>query len=260
MNPKIFALLLLSMAGIGTVFFLEPIPQDLTYHNFADQRVWLGIPNALNVLSNLPFLFIGIGGVLALTRRDDFARISLWWQYLAFFLGVFLTGFGSAYYHWAPSNETLIWDRLPMTIAFMSFFPAIVSELISRRVGRIIFPPLVATGILSIVYWAWSESAGAGDLRPYALVQLLPILLIGIMLAMFRPPRRYLLGIAAMIFLYLIAKLLELADVNLYELGKLLSGHTLKHLAAALSAYCLVVMLRLRIVPVEKMKKSVPAE
>ena len=101
-----------------TVIFLQPpIPQDLAYHQFADQRTLLGIPHCLNVLSNLPFLLVGLWGfgvVFQLAtdpEQQAFVRPADSLAYQILFLGVALVGLGSTYYHLAPSNETLLWDR-----------------------------------------------------------------------------------------------------------------------------------------------------
>src|SRR5258708_1963065 len=103
-------------------------PQDSRYHNFADQRHLLGIPNFWNVISNAPFLVVGVLGLWALLfGRPTGILPELKAGYVAFFLGTALVAFGSSYYHLRPDNETLFWDRLPMTIAFMSFFAVVIA-------------------------------------------------------------------------------------------------------------------------------------
>ncbi len=120
--------------AIITILSIDPIAQPQDYHNFADQRDLLNIPNFFNVLSSLPFVIVGIMGMrLVGSGRASGGLAELQGIYLTFFAGVFLTGFGSAYYHYHPDNQTLLWDRLPMTIAFMAFFSAIVGEYISLR-------------------------------------------------------------------------------------------------------------------------------
>ena len=181
-------------ALIGTVFLFPPIAQDLAYHDFADKRPLAQVPNAGDVLSNIPFCIVGLWGLLMLWRQrggDTAARL-LWH---VFFFGVFLVGFGSGYYHWAPDNQTLVWDRLPMTIAFMSLFSLVIAERIRPSLGYALFPLLLAAGAGSVWYWAYTESIGAGDLRPYALVQFLPMVLILLMrhrdVALFQPAAIY---------------------------------------------------------------------
>jgi hypothetical protein len=163
-----------------------------------------------------------------------------------FFVGVALTGLGSAYYHWAPDTPRLFWDRLPMTVGFMALLAAIVAERVSVTAGLVVLGPLIAAGVGSIIYWRASELRGAGDLRPYALVQFLPALLILLMLWLC-PPRYtgggYLLGVLG---IYGAAKVFEALDGPIFSLGSLLSGHTLKHLTVALAAWWVVKALDTR--------------
>src|SRR5215813_6215925 len=98
----------LTAVSLAGLLLLPLIPQDQNYHQFADQRTILGIPNFWNVVSNLPFLAVGASGL----RRFRYSPATI-----VFFLGVFLTGIGSSYYHWDPKDDTLFWDRLPMTLS-----------------------------------------------------------------------------------------------------------------------------------------------
>lgn len=116
-------ILIIFFLFIGTLFFLDPIPQDLDYHNFADQRNILSIPNFWNVMSNLPMFFLGTYGTwLSLRNWSQRPDVVSKWIPLILCSGIFLACFGSAYYHWAPDNDTLVWDRLPMTLMFMPIF------------------------------------------------------------------------------------------------------------------------------------------
>lgn len=231
--------------AVGGVALLEPIPQDPAYHRFADQRSFLGIPNALDVLSSLPFLLVGVYGLRQLLTGHAGIDTELRPAGLVFFVGVGLTAFGSGYYHLAPDNATLVWDRLPMTLAFMSLVSLVVGEYVSIRFGRSLLWPLLAIGVASVVWWAWTESVGAGDLRPYALVQFLPFLLLPLILLLYRPrwTKSVFLWLAG--GCYLLAKLLEFLDGPVFALAGL-SGHTLKHLVAAVGAWCLLLMLQSR--------------
>jgi hypothetical protein len=175
-NP-VPALLVLTVIMIVVVLFSPRTPQPLSYHHFADQRSWLGIANFGDVASNLPFAIFGIWGLWFLLRltpqesADRFADGREGWFYLPVFFGLLLTALGSSYYHLAPDNERLVWDRLPMTIVFMSLAAAVIAERTSVRVGLWLWPVLLAIGILSVLQWHWSEIRGAGDLRFYAAVQ-----------------------------------------------------------------------------------------
>jgi hypothetical protein len=239
-------LALLAGAGAGLI---PPIPQDPAYHRLADARSWLGVPNAMNVLSNAGFLLVGALGltvVLGAEARRSFREPRERWPYLAFFGGLLLTGVGSAYYHWSPGNTRLAWDRLPLAITLMALLAATVAERIEVRAGLRLLGPLVALGAGSVAYWHWTEQRGIGDLRPYALVQFYPLLAIPLLLCL-RPPRYTrggnLLGAAAT---YTAAKVPELLDAEVLSATRMVSGHTLKHLLAALAGYWVVRMLRHR--------------
>lgn len=230
-------------AAVIAISFLPPIPQDPAYHRFADTRPIWGVTNGWNVLSNLPFLAVGLFGLYrALTASADtgtapFVESRERWPYALFFVGVALTGVGSAYYHWAPDTARLFWDRLPMTVGFMALLAAIVAERVGVTAGLVVLGPLLAVGVGSIIYWRAGELHGAGDLRPYALVQFLPALLILLML--WFCPARYTRGgfLVGVLAVYGAAKLFEALDGPIFSRGYLLSGHTLKHVTVAIAAW-----------------------
>ena len=233
--------------SIIAVFSMDPIAQDPGYHHFADRRGTINIPNFYNVLSSLPFVIIGIMGMRLIAL--DQARgglVELQAVYMTFFAGVFLTGFGSAYYHYHPDNQTLLWDRLPMTIAFMAFFVAIVGETISSQIAFKLFIPMLVLGIASVVYWYVSELNGSGDLRAYVLVQFLPVLLIPLILWLFNSRlngNKYIWGV---IGAYTVSKLMEFFDTQIYSALDVISGHSLKHLIAAFATFIFYRALRNR--------------
>jgi hypothetical protein len=244
-TTKTLILIAVGTSSIVATGFVDPIPQDPQYHQFADQRVYFDIPNALNVVSNLLFALIGIVGLVHLCIRRSLLVIdSIRVVYVTFFAALVAIAPGSAYYHWMPDNQSLVWDRLPMTIAFMSFFTIILAERLSLKFAKITFLPLIIAGVLSIVYWHYSELAGAGDLRPYGLVQFLPMLMIPMILLMF--DAKFTGDHAIWWFLgwYLVAKVLEIFDGQIYEWLPFISGHSLKHLAASIG--CLVFLRYLR--------------
>jgi predicted membrane channel-forming protein YqfA (hemolysin III family) len=239
------AVLALTAAG---ALLVPPIPQDPAYHRFADDRALLGVPNALNVLSNLPFTVVGLFGIAALLGSRPVALVdpSERWAYVVFFVGVLLTGLGSAYYHLAPDNDRLVWDRLPMTVAFMALLAAVVAERVGVRAGTRLLGPFVTIGLVSVLQWHLSERAGAGDLRLYALVQFLPLLVVPVLMGLYRA--RYTRGtdILGVVALYGLAKVFELGDGIVLGLGHLVSGHTLKHLSAAAATWWVLRMLTRR--------------
>jgi hypothetical protein len=251
MNWRVWLLLGVVMASIIAIFFVPPIPQSEAYHNFADQRTVLGIPNCLNAISNLPFLFVGLFGTRFILRRADsadpaFVEGAERWPYLIFFIAVALTAFGSAWYHLRPNDETLVWDRLPMAFGFMSLVAAIIGERIGIKTGIRLLIPLILFGAASVIYWNVTQAHGHGDLRPYALAQFGSLLVLLLLAALFPP--RYTRGADLIVSLgfYGLAKILEAADRPIFALGGIVSGHTLKHIAAAVSAYWILRMLKLR--------------
>jgi hypothetical protein len=234
---------LVSVVALVALLVHGRIPQDPAYHLFADTRTIAGIGNFWNVLSNLPFLLFGLYG---LSRIGKLAEPESKSAYVALCLGVLLVGFGSAYYHYSPSWKSLIWDRLPMTIAFMALFAMLLDERKVLDVGPRILWPLLVVGIGSVAYWYWTETQGAGDLRPYVLVQFLPIALIPIILLLF--DGKYLgsrLLIAALV-LYFAAKALEYFDQQIFRAIGIVSGHTLKHLVAGIAVLCIILAVPVR--------------
>ncbi len=249
---RILLIIGLSVVAAGIVHFLPPLAQNPAYHNFADQREIWGVPNLFNVISNAPFVLVGVLGLFFLLRNGPtdtagpFLDCRERTPFLMLFAGVCLTGFGSAYYHLAPSNATLFWDRLPMTTVFMSLFAAVIAERISIRAGQRLLPPLLAAGIGSVVYSQMRELTGGGDLRFYFLVQFFPLLAIPLMLLLFPPKYTRSGGLFWLVGLYALAKIFELLDAQLFAQGGFVSGHTLKHLLSAMAAYEILRMLKSR--------------
>ena len=238
-------------ASVLVTLLIPPIPQDQAYHRFADTRAMWGIPNALNVLSNVAFVLVGVLGLWSVWPGRSpgpvhFQSVGEWWPYVVFFGGFALTGLGSAYYHLAPGNETLIWDRLPLAITLMGLFAATIVERISVKAGLVLLGPLALIGIMSVLCWAAGERRGHGDLRLYALVQFFPMLAVPLMAFLF--PSRYTRGadLVIVVVIYGLAKGFELLDARLFTLGGVVSGHTCKHVVAALSGYWLWRMLIMR--------------
>ena len=225
-SRPVLVFLVLMIASLVGLLLLPPIAQDQSYHDFADQRTLLGVPHFWNVVSNFPFIAIGAAGLWQL-RRDPAIDV--------LFLGILLTGFGSAYYHLDPNDRTLFWDRLPMAVSFMAILANAIEERVDAKAGAILLWPLVAVGVFSILLWRWT-----GDLRLYGWVQFFPCLALPLLFLLF--PAKYsgtsywLIAAA----LYALAKLFEFYDSAIYSIGSILSGHTLKHIAAA--AACVAVL------------------
>jgi hypothetical protein len=242
----------LALLAAAWGIFSPPLLQAQAYHFFADTRALLAIANAADTLSNLAFLVVGVMGLAFLRRErasgssERFAaprEMRPWW---VFFAGVALTSAGSAWYHLAPDDARLVWDRLPMTIAFMSLLAAVVSERISVRAGSLLLWPLVLLGLASVVYWRWSALGGFENLRPYLAVQFGSIAVILALAVLFRS--RYTHGGAIFVLAaaYGVAKVFEVYDREIFGCGQWLSGHTLKHLAAAAGIVLLLRSLQRR--------------
>ena len=246
-GPPRWRCLALIAAALGVAFgWHGPMAQWADYHAFADTRPWLGVPNAANVLSNLPFAAIGVWGLWQLLpmRRSTFGgREMLPW--LLFCLALVCTAAGSALYHWSPNNAALVTDRLPIAWACAALLCGFLGERVHARWAAASSLGLaLGAATLSVAFWWWTEQRGLGDLRAYLLVQLLPMLLVPAALGLKLPARRahavpaltwwWVLG------LYAAAKGMEMADHWMFNATQGASGHMLKHLLAAGAAGCLV--------------------
>jgi hypothetical protein len=230
-------------AIILVLAFLPPWPQNPAYHRFADARPFAGIPNALNVLSNVAFLIPGIallrgaaspGGVARRLRAGATSAIAVY----AF--GTIATALGSAYYHLKPNDHTLVHDRVGITIALAGFVALVAEDRIGAYVRPILYACLVV-GIASIAVWI-----AAGDLRLYGAFQGLSLVLCAFMAAAFEPrtvrPKLWIVLAG-----YVVAKAAETFDKQIYAAtSSIVSGHTLKHLAAGAAIYVSVLWLRER--------------
>ena len=222
---------------------VPPVAQPESYHHFHDGRGAFGIPNALNVVSNLPFALFGLMGVVWLLSRRSHLEAPLRRCYAVMFAGVALTSIGSAYYHWSPDTATLVWDRLPMAVAFMGLFAGFLTERLRLEAvesGRLL-AALPLYGLASVGWWAVFD-----DLRFYAIAQFYPIIAIPLILRLTPAPFTHGSGWLAAIGVYVAAKALEHADGVVFAAGHVVSGHTLKHLAAAFGAWVLYRMLTRR--------------
>ena len=229
------------VATAGTLL-VPRIPQDPSYHLFADTRTIAGIANFWNVISNAPFALVGVYG---LTRTPRLLSRSLWPGYVVFCVAVIGVCFGSAYYHYAPSTPALVWDRLPMSIAFMAVFTLVLGDRVNPAFGRTLLGPLLIIGAASVFYWAWTERQGVGDLRPYALVQFLPLVLIVVILWLYPGSRESTAWLWWSFLMYFLAKVAERFDAPIYRAVGF-SGHTMKHLLSALAVlFALFALLRL---------------
>jgi hypothetical protein len=243
-NIKARNIILISLTGCSVLllFSFPRIGQSLSYHNFADQREILDVPNFYNVITNLPFVIIGLIGMLSFLHKKNSNTHPL--AHLILFAGVIGLGFGSAWYHYHPTNASLVWDRIPMTVTFMSYFSIIVTRYVNRRLGSLILFPLLILGIGSICYWYMTEQNGSGDLRLYAWVQFYPMLCIPLILFLYPASKSVKLKIVSIILVYAMAKIAEQADVVIFNFHQVISGHSLKHLLASISVLLILLTLK----------------
>jgi hypothetical protein len=246
---RLALIIAVSLLSVTVLCFLPPIPLGPGYHDFTDKRIFLRIPNYLDVLSNIPFMVVGLWGLLWLLRRSSKPSFAIQQEripYFVFFAGVALTGAGSFWYHMAPGNSRLPWDLMPMTCSFLSILASIIMERISVKAGLRVLLPLLVFGVASVAYWYLTERQGHGDYRFYLFVQFFPPLLIALIIALF-PARytgtRYL--VVAFIF-FVLAKLFELFDKQIYLFTHMISGHSLKHITAGAACYWILRMLQKR--------------
>lgn len=222
------------LAALALAVWGPPVAQYAHYHDFADQRTWMGVPCAWDVLSNLPFALAGLLGLCRLWQQraslPNDGRAPL---VAVFFAGLVLTSVCSGYYHWQPDNTGLALDRTGMVLAFAGLLGAAVADRISVRMGWVVTLAVVLLGPLSVAVW-W----GSGNLLPWAVLQGGGMLLV---LAMAMRPKLangWGLPLLAVIGWYALAKLLELGDHQVFAATHGgVSGHSLKHVAAAMAAW-----------------------
>ena len=237
-------LLVFTLLAVAAAFLLPAMPQPLDYHHFADQREAFGIGNFLDVVTNVAFLLAGLAGlVVVFSGRACFEFPVERWPYAVFFLGVLLTAAGSAWYHLSPDNETLFWDRLPMTIAFMGLLSSQIVDRVSVRAGLALLVPMLLVGMGSVVYWIVTERAGAGNVLPYGILQGYSVVVLLIMATLHRSRYTRANDVYFIFGWYVLAKVLESMDGEILALGHVVSGHSLKHVAAAAAGFVACRML-----------------
>lgn len=234
------SLLGVSLLSCAALALVGPVPQPEGYSSFADHRTFLGVPSFWNVVSNLAFVAAGGWGLALLFKRRSLPGLlaPLRPAWLTFFSAALLVGLGSAYYHLSPTDATLAWDRLPMTVGFMSFLAVVLGERVHVRLGRQLLPYLLVIGAASIAVW-WLT----GDLRLYILVQYLPMLLIPLAMLLFRSPFESDAWMWAGLVTYGLAKVLDVTDAPVYRLLGAVGGHPFKHLVAGAAIALLALAL-----------------
>ena len=243
-----FLLIAVFIVTAVALYLIDPIAQDLAYHKFSDCREFFGIPHFMDVISNIPFILIGFKGIRVARKAYKKQTMALFLMTFILFVGVFFTGLGSAAYHYAPNNFALIFDRLPMTLVFTSFFATIIYDYVDRRVAAWSFYSLLVIGVYSIIYWYYTEIIGSGDLRLYAFIQFFPVIAVPLILLFYKNSELYTKQLLYVFVAYALAKICEHFDSEIFEFFGFISGHTLKHLFSALAIYVVYLIYRKRIV------------
>jgi hypothetical protein len=222
--------------------FLPSIEQNQNYHNFADQRVLFGVNNAFDTLSNLAFIIVGILGLVNF-YNNQYIKISNSFSVILnlFFISIILIGLGSSFYHLSPNDFTLVFDRLAMSLVFASILAMLAYLKISPRFGLHTLAELLILAPLTVLIWNYN-----GNLTPYVVLQFGGIILV-ILTLLLTKTRMQGPCFTSLIILYGAAKLVEFYDEKIFNLSQnLISGHTLKHLIAALAVIIFVSPLKVK--------------
>ena len=213
---------------------LPEYAQTAHYHAFADQRSFAGLPHGADVLSNLGFVLMGVLGLRALWQADN-CRVNGTARAMCalFFAGLLCTAVGSTYYHWAPQDASLVWDRLGMSVAFAGLLGLAVQTRLDDTSASVAALIMLVAAPLSVAVWAQT-----GNVLPWALVQFGGVALVVVLVFVKPVPGAMGVSIGLTIALYALAKVFEHFDAQVYALtGEVLSGHSLKHLVASLAAW-----------------------
>nr|XP_011458907.1 PREDICTED: uncharacterized protein LOC101307374 isoform X1 [Fragaria vesca subsp. vesca] len=217
------------------------ISHSPNHHHYADMRNFLGVPNTLNVITNFPFLVVGVLGFV-LCLQGGFFNISLpgeVWGWALFYAGIAGLAFGSAYYHLKPDDSRVTWDTLPMMITLSSLFSSFLVERVGERIGLSCLFALLFIAFLSTAY-----ERTCNDIRLYMMFELIPCIAIPGMTFVF-PPKythsRYWLWAAGA---YILSKFEAFADMKIYHANQYtISGHSLEHLCLVIVPVLLSIML-----------------
>jgi hypothetical protein len=212
-----------------------PAIDNPSYFHFVDVRPLFNIPNCIDVVSNLPFLVFGLLG-LKLIFKNQNKTTFLKNTGIVLSLAIILTAFGSAYFHLTPNPDTLTWDRLPMTLAFSAILAMVIGDRTTNRFGMISLLVLIPFGLFSVIAYQYQIIT----LRPYLLVQFGSIAFI-VLLMITRLDKQIPNSILwSAVGLYAVAKVLELKDALIFDITGIISGHSLKHIVAALAIYVIL--------------------
>ncbi|XP_044463531.1 uncharacterized protein LOC123194406 [Mangifera indica] len=229
------------------LFFMLITPKFSFYpehHLFADMRNFFGVPNTLNVITNFPFLIVGVVGFV-LTLQRGFFNISFRgeiWGWALFFAGIAAVAFGSAYYHLMPDDDRAMWDNLPIMIAYSSLVSSFLVERVGEKIG---LSCLIA--LLSVAFLSMSYARIFNDFRLCMTFQLIPCIAIPGMAFLFPPKYTHSRCWLYAAGVHLLAKFEAVADKKIYRANHyIISGHSMEHLCSAVVPVLLSIMLMFR--------------
>jgi hypothetical protein len=221
--------------------FYGPISQPQEYHDFADDREILGVPNALDVMSNLAIIYPGVVGLAFIHESRNRSQVSedeISIQ-ITLFSGMILTFAGSVWFHLDPTDSTMLWDRLGMSVVIGSCISLLIHDMWDRNLAAKIHLPIIIASIVSVLWWPVFD-----DLRVYFIVKHHPFILFPIFLLCGRRIYDKVSGYYWGLSMFLLATIFEFADQQIFEITGIISGHTLKHIAAGIGLWFLMVMIR----------------
>ena len=234
-----------AIATVAALMLLHgPILQTEQYHEFADNSLWASIPHAADVLSNMGFALVALWGAVRLwPQRNHPALQAGRVGYSVFLIALLLTSVGSTYYHLAPDNWRLVWDRLPIALACAGLLAGVRAQLIPRVNAKFEIIALAAFALASVAWWYVGQENGHGDLRLYLLLQIAPLVLIPLWQSVHGACRADRAWFGVALALYVLAKVAEMHDHQVHAILGWITGHTIKHVLASAAAWVLVARL-----------------
>lgn len=231
-NTFYLFVVLLFIAGVGQFFGWFHLSEH--YHDFVDERKFLGIPRFFDTVSNFGFFLVGFLFIKEIFLKDEKDKNLIWIA-----IGTILVCFGSGYYHLMPEDSRLLWDRLPISIVFAGIlsYSLHANELIkvswkkSFDIGYLVF------SIMSVLIWYIGSLENKSWLSAYVFVQFGGMIIL-IYVSLIGKNKEFNQKIFAVLIWYVVAKICEHFDSTIYQwTEQMISGHTLKHIFSAIALY-----------------------
>jgi hypothetical protein len=192
----------------------------------------------VNVITSVPFVVTGVAGVLR--SRCGLIRCAPG-LYFAVGFSFILVGLGSCFYHWSPSLNHLLWDRLPIALSLAAIASA-VTDIRWKGLGTVLLCPAIAVAVFAVLYWYETSSRGHEDIRPWAFVQVAAVIWIAAAALPAASPidhaMRTILGV------YAGGRICEFFEQTIYRYAGFDLGHPIKHLLLAWAALLILRALR----------------